>query len=175
MTTANPEFNLTNVQEEIHNWVVNYLDVPSDHYSGHKPCPFAKKAWVQDKCLVMLGGEKELTDAILSWDDSYEIIAFAVSEDGSSGLEEYCDQTNKELVERNIDLVLLPFIAGDEDPDDPDLEPDHWGKLLDEAYSLVFVQRLSVVNKTSEVLQQMGYYDKVSPEFFQYVKERRGL
>ena len=29
-----------------------------------------------------------------------------------------------ELVERNIDLVLLPFIAGDEDPDDPDLEPD---------------------------------------------------
>ena len=82
---------------------------------------------------------------------------------------------NKELLEDKRDLVLMPFIAGDEDPDDPDLEPDHWGKLLDEAYSLVFVQRLTHVNRVSEVLERTGYYDKLGPEFLQYVKERRGL
>jgi hypothetical protein len=69
----------------------------------------------------------------------------------------------------------MPFIAGDEDPDDPSLDPDDWGKLLDEAYSLVFIQRLTVVNRISELLEATGYYDKLGPEFLSYVKERRGL
>ena len=91
----------------------------------------------------------------------------------SGGLEEFCEQINSELVEFNSDLVLMPFVAGEDDPDDPDLDPDHWGKLLDEAYSMVFIQRLSEVNRLSEVLEKKGYYDKVSPEFWAYVKARR--
>jgi hypothetical protein len=67
----------------------------------------------------------------------------------------------------------MPFVAGEDGPDDPDLDPDHWGKLLDEAYSMVFIQRLSEVNRLSEVLEKKGYYDKVSPEFWAYVKARR--
>ena len=173
MTTA--DFNTGNVIKEIHNWVVNYLDVPSDYYSGNKPCPFAKKAWLSGQCKVLLGGDSEVLDILDTWDDEYELVIVAVSEHETEGLEDWCKQVNKELLEEELDLVLMPFIAGDEDPDDPDLEPDHWGKLLDEAYSLVFIQRLKVVNRTSELLEATGYYDKLGPEFMSYVKERRGL
>ena len=173
MTTA--QFNLENVTKEIHNWVLNYLDVPNDHYSGMKPCPFAAEAWAKDKSKVVLGGESELIDIVNSWDDEHEVVLFVVREDETDGLEDWCNHINKELLEDKRDLVLMPFIAGDEDPDEPDLEPDHWGKLLDEAYSLVFVQRLTHVNRVSEVLERTGYYDKLGPEFLQYVKERRGL
>ncbi len=172
MTTA--QFNLENVTKEIQNWVLNYLDVPNDHYSGMKPCPFAAEAWAKDKSKVVLGGEAELIDIVNSWDDEHEVVLFVVREHQSGGLEDWCNHINKELLEDKRDLVLMPFIAGDEDPDDPDLEPDHWGKLLDEAYSLVFVQRLTHVNRVSEVLERTGYYDKLGPEFLQYVKERRG-
>ena len=51
MTTA--EFNLENVTQEIENWILNYLDRPSDHYNGNKPCPFAAKAWF-DKAMSSL-------------------------------------------------------------------------------------------------------------------------
>jgi len=174
METVNPEFNLTNVQEEIHNWVVNYLDVPSDYYSGNKPCPFAKKAWLSGQCKVLLGGDQDVLNVLETWDDKYELVIVAVSEEESDGLDEWCKQINRDLLPE-LDLVLMPFIAGDEDPDDPNLDPDHWGKLLDEAYSLVFIQRLTVVNRISELLEATGYYDKLGPEFMSYVKERRGL
>lgn len=173
MTIA--QFNLENVTEEIQNWVLNYLDVPSDHYSGMKPCPFAAEAWRKSKCNVVLGGEEELIDILETWDDQYELVLLVVCEGATEGLEEWSKKVNAELLEDDRDLVVMPFIAGDEDPDDPDLEPDHWGKLLDEAYSLVFVQRLTHVNRVSEVLERTGYYDKLGPEFLQYVKERRGL
>tara|TARA_B100000963_G_scaffold210721_1_gene183558 strand:+ start:1575 stop:2093 length:519 start_codon:yes stop_codon:yes gene_type:complete len=172
MTTA--ELNLENLTQEIENWILNYLDVPSDHYSGHKPCPFARKAWVQNKCHVVIGDDRIIQQILHTWDDQYEIVAVAVAEDESEGLEEYCKAVNEELLEFKTDLVLLPFVASEEGPDDPDLEPEKWGSIISEAYSLVFVQRLSVVNRVSEVLEQMGYYDKVSPEFLKYVKERRG-
>ena len=57
MTVA--QFNLENVTKEIQNWVLNYLDVPNDHYSGMKPCPFAAEAWAKDRSKVVLGGETE--------------------------------------------------------------------------------------------------------------------
>jgi hypothetical protein len=112
------DFTIENVTKEIENWILNYLDHPSEHYNGMKPCPFAKEAWIKNKCHVLIGSEHMVHD--------------------------------------------------------PALRPESWGSIIDEAYSLVFVQRLSVVNRISEVLEKMGYYDKLSPEFMQYIKERRG-
>jgi hypothetical protein len=152
------DFTIENVTKEIENWILNYLDHPSKHY----------------KCHVLIGSEHMVHQILHTWDDQYEIVVVAIAEDETEGLEEYCKMVNEELVEFGTDLVLMPFIAGDEDPDDPALRPESWGSIIDEAYSLVFVQRLSVVNRISEVLEKMGYYDKLSPEFMQYIKERRG-
>ena len=168
------DFTIENVTKEIENWILNYLDHPSEHYNGMKPCPFAKEAWIKNKCHVLIGSEHIVHQILHTWDDQYEIVVVAIAEDETEGLEEYCKMVNEELVEFGTDLVLMPFIAGDEDPDDPTLKPESWGSIIDEAYSLVFVQRLSVVNRISEVLEKMGYYEKLSPEFMQYIKERRG-
>ena len=89
------EFNLENVTKEIHNWVLNYLDVPNDHYSGMKPCPFAAEAWAKDKSKVVLGGEAELIDIVNSWDDEHEVVLFVVREDETDGLEDWCNHINK--------------------------------------------------------------------------------
>ena len=171
MTVA--EFNLTNVTKEIENWILNYLDQPSDHYSGNKPCPFATKAWFDGKCHVVIGDGNMIESILHTWDDQFEIVIVAVPEMQSGGLDEFCEEINREMVGFNSDLVLMPFVPDEEEPDDPTLNPEGWGQVIDEAYSMVFIQRLSEVNRLSKVLEKKGYYEKVSPQFWSYVKARR--
>ena len=45
--------NFNIVLEEIENWIFNYLDVANDYYNGNKPCPFAKKAFLNNKVKII--------------------------------------------------------------------------------------------------------------------------
>ena len=162
------------LRKEISNWIFNYLDVPSDYYSGNRPCPFAAKAWLMDRVHVIAGRVGLARDVVTTWEDDFDVVIICIPEDWSDGVEDYCEELNTMLRECNSDLILIPFIAGEEDPDDPQLEDD-WGALIEEAYSMVFVQRLGHLNQLSYNLDPKGYYKKLSPHFIEYVEKRRSL
>ena len=65
---------LDTIKQDLEQWVVNYLDVPSEFYNGNKPCPFALKAWTQSKVKVVLGEAEEVEQQIAEWDDSCELV-----------------------------------------------------------------------------------------------------
>jgi hypothetical protein len=73
------------------------------------------------------------------------------------------------------DLVMLVFEPGENEPEDPALDPADWGEVIDGAYTMVLLQRLSEVNHFSRLLDRQGYYVNCSADFMKYVNERRQL
>ena len=87
------------ILEEIENWIFNYLDVANDYYNGNKPCPFAKKAFLNNKVRIIPGTRKDVMSEVSNWDDTYELVA-VVFED-YEGLEAWSDEVNKKLYKNN--------------------------------------------------------------------------
>lgn len=132
------------------------------------PCPFAKKAWMENKVKTVLGQEEKVIEEITNWSDDYDLIAVIFQE--WDNLDKWEQEFNKELHKK--DLYVMCFDPKD-DCEDPNQTEEDWGYLSDEDYGWVFIQRLSKVNKYSELLEKGGYYVNTSKEFKNYVKQRR--
>lgn len=166
------DFNIINVEREIRNWIFGYLSVPSEHYGGNKPCPFAAKSWLEARVTVTVGGPEMVQQIIGTWSDSYDLRIVAVDPKLSwPEIEKYCEAFNSGLVER--DLVLIPFVPDEVEPGDPAAESTEWGQIIEESYPMIFVQRLSKVNEFSRLLEGRGYYKNSSKRFKKYVADRQ--
>jgi hypothetical protein len=164
--------NLPLVKKELESWVVSYLDVPSKFYNNLKPCPFARQAWFNNEVNVVLGKEKEVTKQINSWDDSFNLVAIIFEE--WEDVEDWCAEKNKSICED--DLYLMCFSPDSCEWDDPQLETfsqKEFKPLIDDIYGWVFLQRLSTVNRYSNILEKQGYYKNVSHDFWEYITTRR--
>ena len=159
------------ILEEIENWIFNYLDVANDYYNGNKPCPFAKKAFLNNKVKIIPGTRKDVMSEISNWDDTYELVA-VVFED-YEGLEAWSEEVNKKLHKNNLYLMSMEPLEEGDTFGDPVLDAQDWGVLTDEVYGWVFIQRLSHVEKYSKVLEDQGYYKNLDKHFLSYVQQRR--
>ena len=170
MTTA--QFNLENVTKEIQNWVLNYLDVPSDHYNGNKPCPFAKKTLDKNEHRIEVSCDhpSKWYREFLEDDKKIYIIAYRP---GMIGLTDTVDYLNSEWAHN--DVWGVAFEPSDESPDDETLDPEQWGSIVDEAYPMLLIQSLSETEKLSLLLEKNGYYKKCSREFMDYIQSRKDL
>ena len=157
------------IVQEIRNWIENYLDIPSEHYGGHKPCPFAKPAWHKGKVHVVFGMREEVEWQLAQWNDSYELV-IVVYDANDWNAESYTEERNKQVVKK--DLYLMSFDPDEDGPDDESLDPQSWGELTEEVYGMVFIQRLDNLQRYAEILKSQGYYDNLSPDFNNYVKRR---
>ena len=167
------EFNRTNVVREVFNWVHNYLDKPSEFYGGNKPCPFAAPALDKQQVKILTGSLSTAVMEAQNWDDAHRLVLVAFEEEYEGNLTKVVESINEVLSLQ--DLVMLVFEPGEEEPDDPALDPADWGEVIDGAYTMVLLQRLSEVNHFSRLLDRQGYYVNCSADFMKYVNERRCL
>ena len=167
------EFNRTNVVREVFNWVHNYLDKPSEFYGGNKPCPFAAPALDRQQVKILTGSLSTAVMEAQNWDDAHRLVLVAFEEEYEGNLTKVVESINEVLSLQ--DLVMLVFEPGEEEPDDPALDPADWGEVIDDAYTMVLLQRLSEVNHFSRLLDRQGYYVNCSADFMKYVNERRCL
>lgn len=161
------------VVAEIQQWSKQVLERPSNHFEGLPPCPFARKAWADNKVKVGFGGKKEILKSCLNWDESIDLL-IVVTEGWEWGeIDEWCEEENKQLAQD--DLALMAFVPDSEavPPGQPVEELEDWEPLLEEPYAMVFIQRLSTVNTASDKLERQGYYKNCTTEFLEYVKDRR--
>tara|TARA_R100000805_G_scaffold3310_1_gene4317 strand:- start:1304 stop:1903 length:600 start_codon:yes stop_codon:yes gene_type:complete len=167
------EFNRTNVVREVFNWVHNYLDKPSEFYGGNKPCPFAAPALDKQQVKILTGSLSTAVMEAQNWDDAHRLVLVAFEEEYEGNLTKVVESINEVLSLQ--DLVMLVFEPGEDEPDDPALDPADWGEVIDGAYTMVLLQRLSEVNHFSRLLDRQGYYVNCSADFMKYVNERRQL
>jgi len=158
------------IRKDIRAWSKETLEKINPEFNGLAPCPYAKKAWVQDK--VGIGFKKcpafqDLTTIISTFDDRYDVVILvdlAFKEDAKK-FYQHIDGLNGAIaqgifIER--DIWLMGFHPDDEPHElsyDIDFTP-----LGDRPYAMIFVQRLSKLHEASMKLKDTGYYDKYTQQ-----------
>ena len=163
---------LEQVKQEIHNWTKNYLDVPSDHYNGHKPCPFAKKTLDNNEHRIEVSAESPARWYQEFAEDDKKIYIIAYPPD-MIGLGDAVEELNLKWAED--DVWGIAFEPSDDVPEDDTNDPDQWGSVTDESYPMLLIQSLSETNNLSLSLEKKGYYKNCSSDFMQQFKARKEL
>jgi len=155
--------------KDIQKWIEEFV---SEHNTeiGQVPCPFAKEAMLKERINYVSGGKHTITPLLDSladnWDDKYEVVVVYADKDEltPNQLRILVEDFNK--FARDKDVVAL-----EDHPDDPEILNGvsmNFGKAI-----LILVQRLSKLNKASDILKKKGYYDNWPKENYDDVVKWR--
>ena len=154
------------VKTEIRSWSKQQLESPNADFNNIPACPYAKKAWDDDKVKFAFKTDFYSNDIIYDylkdWDDAIDLVIFI----DTAFLEEAQDfYDNVDFINENIsenafkdkDLWIMgfhPYDDANELIDDGTFEG-----ASDIEYAIIFVQRLSKLQEASNKLVDKGYYD----------------
>ena len=161
-------------------WSKHYLEVPNLHLGGVPACPYAKKAWHDNKVWVAVKTKhttykKELNDCIKNLDFSKkDILIFCDPyysynpDELHLATEDYNDWYNRK------DIYFMSF-----HPSNPATEkeqeflvnPEGFIPNVDSAlkYSMMLVQKFSQLQQASDKLHKQGYYKSWPDEYYRDV------
>ena len=168
------------VEQDIRNWSHNFLEVPNAKLNGLPPCPYARKAWADDKVVFSINtGLDGLMEQVRTFSDhDYEIVVW-VEENlpDMEYLDGYCDAINELASVAGIDLLLMVF--------HPNYDATEAGLdfLVDDgvtddslSYCMVFVQLLSKLDDAALYLEKSNYYEHFPDDVYEaLVLDRRRL
>ena len=168
------------VESDIRNWSNNFLEIPSVKLNGLPPCPYAKKAWAENKVTFSINTHLEgLMDVIKDFDThDYDIVVWAEEDPyDMEYLDGFCDGVNEALSMIGKDMHLMVFHP-DYDATEAGLDflDDQGITDKDLYYAMVFVQKLSLLDDASISLEKSGYYTNFPKDVYQsLVIDRRRL
>jgi len=170
----NMRFYVDNEQEickEIIAWSAYTLQKPNPYYNGLPPCPFAQKAWEDDKVIILFKYDKNfqvLYSTISQWEDQFDLVIIVdkAFKENPDDFHDYLDQMNEAIsggVFIDKDIWLMGFHPHDEQNDF--IDDSSFMQLVEDEYALIFVQRLSKVQESADKLAKKGYYDNYLAEY----------
>lgn len=156
-----PGLDYEEVKENIGIWIEHFLSRNNPVFNNLPPCPFAKKAWTEDKVEVILcpqpknlGREKNLLD------HNKDVLVYVLDRVIVQPymLTQIVENFNRE----NPDLIALD--------DHPEQEEVVDGVRLNHGtYALALVQKRDKLNKFREILAKQGYYNNWDDNYLQEV------
>ena len=152
---------ISNAVEYLQNWIINFVSVNNPDLNNFPPCPFAKQALVEQKIKFLEVKNikdclQQIRDATVTWDENLELIAFVFTKlPNENQLVSDIEMINKQL--KTNDFVVLE--------DHPKIEENVKGVIMNNGkYAICLMQRLSKINRFSDILKRQGYYDVWSEE-----------
>ena len=154
------------IRKEIRDWSKHSLEKANENYNGFPPCPYAAKAWIDNKVDIQfkydLSPEK-LYENISHYNDKYELIIlvdleYELEPDRFHGYLEGINEAISNNAFQDKDIYVMGFHP--EDDTNEIIESDSFETEVDDVYSMIFIQRLSLLEKASEKLRSKGYYDR---------------
>ena len=162
------------VRQEIELWADKVLAKPSDHFNGQPACPFALPALRRKAVQIFFGGQHAVNDICRMWPNLSIELALVVQDNDewcSEDIEKWCESMNETLSSQ--DLVLMPFVPSSNAlTGQAEEETTDWEPLIEDEYTMVFVQNLSALKNASDYLESKGYYQKCTSHFKEYVRHR---
>lgn len=161
--------NLEIVQADIERWIIDFVEVKNPALGGWPPCPYARKARLENDFEVRLGlapmhdmikisktglGGKSVV--VIAYDPKYH-----THEEFSHAL----DVANKEF--------LLPnnLLALEDHPDDVEIVN---GVCMNQGtYALALIQSLSDLNEKAHTMGKKGFYDTWPEDYLQALFQHR--
>lgn len=158
------------IVEEIREWSKEALEKPSPFFKGLPPCPYAKKAWAEDRVAILFKpdqGLQVLYSTLSQYEDRFDLVIIVDRCPRSSDeFHDYLDRVNEAIAEGvfiDRDLWVMGFHPDDEESEF--VETVDFVSQVDEAYGMIFVQRLSLLQEAADKLRAKGYYDTYLEEY----------
>lgn len=161
--------NLETVKTDIERWLVDFVEVPHPALGGWAPCPYARKARLDQDYEVKLGlapihdliqvsqkgleGKSVIIFAYDPTDISYTELSYAIN------------ACNREFLLPNNLLSL------EDHPDDPEIV--NGVSMNQGTYALALVQSLSDLNEKAQLMASKGFYATWPEEYLQALFENR--
>jgi len=152
------------IVEEILAWSAQVLEAPSDHFNGLPPCPYAKKAWSEDRVSLIFKYEHNyqcLWSTLSQFDDAFDLVIIVdLAEDRDpETFHQYLNGVN-EAVAKGVFIDKDLWVMGFHPDDDPNdfVEDVSFEAGTDETYAMIFVQRLTKLHVAADKLHKKGYY-----------------
>ena len=174
------ETDVHRVEVDIRKWSKDFLEIPNAKLNGLPPCPYARKAWADDKVVFSINtGLDGLIEAVRMFEEhDYDIVVWAEENlPDMEYLDGYCDGMNELASVAGMDLHLMVF--------HPDYDATEAGLhfLVDDevtddslSYCMVFVQKLSKLDDAALYLEKSNYYKHFPNDIYDaLVLDRRRL
>jgi hypothetical protein len=151
------------IVEEIRAWSAEVLEKESPYFNGLPPCPYAKKAWQDNRVAIIFkyGGNRGLFDVLTKFNDALDLVII-VDRNPRQTSEEFHDYNDalNDAISRNIfgdrDLWVMGFHPDDEANDF--VQDVSFEAKTDDTYAMIFVQRLTKLHLAADKLHKRGYY-----------------
>ena len=161
------------VKAEIRDWSAAALEQPSPHFNGLPPCPYARKAWAENKVAIVFKYEDNmqvLYSMVSQFDDNYDvaIIVDVKFYEDSDVFHGYLDEMNDVIADGMFidrDIWVMGFHPGDEPNEFVEELALDFEPYVEDEYALIFVQRLSKLQEAADKLAVKGYYDLYSGHY----------
>jgi len=149
---------------ETREWSAHALEQSNEYYNNLPACPYAKKAWQDEKvgfCFKYSTDWQDLYKLISQWDDSKDVVILVdFSPLPLDEMDGYLDQLNQAIADGffiNRDMFLMGFHPDDEGNEL--LDNDEFESTVEAPYAMIFLQRLTKLQEASDTLRMKGYYD----------------
>ena len=152
------------VVQEIKDWSTHALEQTNPSFNDLPACPYAEKAWKEDRVAFSFLYEEcsqALTTLLSTFDGSKDVVIlvdFSFDEDARA-FHQSLERVNWAISEGGYiqrDLWVMgfhPFDEPNEFIDDNTFSPS-----VNEPYSMVFIQKLSELQESSDKIREAGYY-----------------
>ena len=157
----------TSIADDLREWSMNVLEVPNPHLDGLPACPYAKKAWQDNK--VKIVETKNIYKETLRQcnefaDNAYDLtICASFTIPNMQEFSTWCEQRNNLLAKQDLHIMGFHPEFGAEEAELDFLYEHSWESSVKDEYCMVFIQSLSQVDDASLKLEKLDYY-KVYPE-----------
>ena len=143
------------VKRDIEQWIINFVEVPHAALGNWPPCPYARRARLDDEYAVRLGLDPyyDLVNISQHGLGDKKVIVFAYDPK-----EWPYEQFSYSLEAANRGFLLpKDFIALEDHPADTEIVN---GVCMNQGtYALALVQSLSDLNKKARAMARKGFYD----------------
>ncbi|MCP3704847.1 MAG: hypothetical protein GY954_18190 [Alteromonas sp.] len=158
------------IVEEILQWSETALEKPSPQFNNLPPCPYARKALMDEKVAILFKYDDSyqvLYSCISQFDDNFDLaIIVDVHNDKSAyDFHEYLESLN-EAISNGMFIDKDIWVMGFHPDDDVSETAQETAieAITDTEYSMIFVQRLTVLQEAADKLDKKGYYDSYDSE-----------
>jgi hypothetical protein len=160
--------NLDTVKQDIETWIQTFVEVPHQALGGWAPCPYARRARLDQDFEVRLG-RNPFEDLIAV---SYSTLAKSVTIFVYDPKFHPYDKFHNEIEFANANhLVPKDMIALEDHPSDPEIVN---GVVMNQGtYALALVQSLSDLDQKARAMAGKGFYTTWPEDYLQQLFQHR--
>ena len=166
------------IEQDIRSWSHKVLEVANPALNGLPACPYAQKAWKENKVSVVETdhiGIETISQANKFENNNYDLVIIASYRFPTPyQFTEFIEFLNDTYSWNDLHIMGFHPEYGAEDAELDFLYDHDWASSIDEEYAMMFIQSLSQVDDASLKLEKLGYYDVYPHEEYEaLVLERR--